>query len=121
MDRSTAYGDENIDQTHLGNLSFTYAETQNINPVALTEFYDIFSARYGIVPTREAIRGYELLLDLSLRTAIRKNLIDGFALGETMYYQNKFMFSEQSSGGFQNTGIFLLQHKGYETVEITEN
>lgn len=121
MDRSTAYGDENIDQTHLGNLSFTYAETQNINPVALTEFYDIFSARYGIVPTREAIRGYELLLDLSLRTAIRKNLIDGFALGETMYYQNRFMFSEQSSGGFQNTGIFLLQHKGYETVEITEN
>ena len=58
LDRSSAYDDENIDQSHLGNLSFTYAETININPVALTSFYDRYKDAYGNVHPLEAIREY---------------------------------------------------------------
>lgn len=118
LDRSSAYDDENIDQSHLGNLSFTYAETININPVALTSFYDRYKDAYGTVPTREAIRGYELMTDLTLRAAIRKKLIDGFSLGETQYLQNKFLFREEAKG-HRNSAMYLLQHKGYETIELT--
>ena len=118
LDRSSAYDDENIDQSHLGNLSFTYAETININPVALTSFYDRYKDAYGTVPTREAIRGYELMTDLTLRAAIRKKLIDGFSLGETQYFQNKFLFREEAKG-HRNSAMYLLQHKGYETIELT--
>ena len=118
LDRSSAYDDENIDQSHLGNLFFTYAETININPVALTSFYDRYMDAYGTVPTREAIRGYELMTDLTLRAAIRKKLIDGFSLGETQYLQNKFLFREEAKG-HRNSAMYLLQHKGYETIELT--
>ena len=117
LDRSSAYDDENIDQSHLGNLSFTYAETLNINPIELTSLYERYESAYGTVPTREAIRGYELMTDLVLRTAIREELIDGFELGETQYLQNKFLFQEQSKG-YRNTASYLLQHKGYETIEL---
>ena len=72
-----------------------------------------------VVPTREAIRGYELMTDLSLRTAIREELIDGFELGKTQYLQNKFLFQEQAKG-FRNTAVYLLQHKGYETIELAD-
>ena len=118
LDRSSAYDDENIDQSHLGNLSFTYAETININPVALTSFYDRYRDAYGTVPTKEAIRGYELMTDLTLRAALRKKLIDGFLLGETQYLQNKFLFREEAKG-HRNSAMYLLQHKGYETIELT--
>ena len=119
LDRSSAYDDENIDKSHLGNLSFTYAETYDINPIALTSLYERFESTYGTVPTRDAIRGYELMTDLLLRTAIREELIDGFELGETQYLQNKFLFQEQANG-FRNTAVYLLQHKGYETIELTD-
>ena len=118
LDRSSAYDDENIDQSHLGNLSFTYAETININPVVLTSFYDLYMDAYGTVPTREAIRGYELMTDLTLRAAISKKLIDGFSLGETQYLQNKFLFQKEDKG-YRNYATYLLQHKGYETIELT--
>ncbi len=118
LERSSAYDDENIDQSHLGNLSFTYAETININPVTIISFYDRYKDAYGIVPTREAIRGYELMTDLTLRAAIRKKLIDGFSLGETQYLQNKFFFREEAKG-HRNSAMYLLQHKGYETIELT--
>ena len=119
LDRSSAYDDENIDQSHLGNLSFTYVETFDINPIALTSLYERYESAYGTVPTPEAIRGYELMTDLSLRTAIREELIDGFELGETQYLQNKFLFQEQAKG-FRNTAVYLLQHKGYETIELAD-
>ena len=119
LDRSSAYDDENIDQLHLGNLSFTYAETYDINPIALTSFYEHYESNYGTVPTREAIRGYELITDLVLRNAIRKKLIDGFELGETQYLQNKFLFQEEARG-FRNRAVYLIQHKGYETIEIAD-
>ena len=99
-------------------MSFTYAETININPVVLTRFYDRYKDAYGTVPTREAIRGYELMTDLTLRAAIRKKLIDGFSLGETQYLQNKFLFQEEGKG-HRNYAMYLLQHKGYETIELT--
>ena len=119
FDRSSAYDDENIDQSHLGNLSFTYAETLDINPIALTSFYEHYESAYGTIPTREAIRGYELITDLTLRTAIREELIDGFKLGKTQYLQNKFLFQEQAKG-FRNTAVYLLQHNGYETIELAD-
>ena len=118
LDRSSAYDDENIDQSHLGNLSFTYAETININPVALTGFYEHYKDAYGTVPNREAIRGYELMTDLTLRAAIRKKLVDGFSLGETQYLQNKFLYIEEAKG-YRNSATYLLQHIGYETIELT--
>ena len=119
FDRSVAYDDENIDQSHLGNLSFTYAETFNINPVELTDLYDRYKTAYGTVPSRKATRGYELMTDLVLRTATRRELVDGFALGETQYLQYKFLFQEQAKG-FRNEAVYLLQHKGYETIELAD-
>jgi len=59
------------------------------------------------------------MTDLSLRTAILEELIDGFELGETQYLQNKFLFQEQAKG-FRNTAVYLLQHKGYETIELAD-
>ncbi|MGB2460765.1 MAG: hypothetical protein ACPH9V_03375, partial [Flavobacteriaceae bacterium] len=98
---------------------FTYAETFNINPVELTDLYDRYKTAYGTVPSREATRGYELMTDLVLRTATRRELVDGFALGETQYLQYKFLFQEQAKG-FRNESVYLLQHKGYETIELAD-
>lgn len=119
--RDNVYDDENIDQGHLGNLRFTYTAPYNINPLALAEFQATYQERFGAIPTREAVRGYELVLDLALRTAIRRKLFDGFTLGETEYLQNKFLFEpEPSDQGYRNNSIYLLQHQGFETIELND-
>ena len=119
--RDNVYDDENIDQGHLGNLRFTYTAPYNINPLALAEFQASYQERFGAIPTREAVRGYELVLDLALRTAIRRKLFDGFTLGETEYLQNKFLFEQEPSGqGYINNSIYLLQHQGFETIELND-
>ena len=119
--RDNVYDDDNIDLGHLGNLNFTYASPYNVNPVALAEFQAIYQERFGAIPSREAVRGYELVTDLVLRTAIRRKLIDGFSLGETEYTQNKFLFEQDSSGdGYRNNSIYLLQHQDFETIEKNE-
>ena len=119
--RDNVYDDDNINQGHLGNLRFSYPAAYNINPVALAEFQDAYQERFGAVPTREAVRGYELVLDLILRTAIRRKLFDGFSLGETEYLQNKFLFEKDPVGqGYRNNSIYLLQHQGYETIELND-
>jgi hypothetical protein len=87
----------------------------------LAEFQAIYQERFGAIPSREAVRGYELVTDLVLRTAIRRKLIDGFSLGETEYTQNKFLFEQDSSGdGYRNNSIYLLQHQDFETIEKNE-
>ncbi|MGB0260195.1 MAG: amino acid ABC transporter substrate-binding protein [Flavobacteriaceae bacterium] len=119
--RDNVYDDDNIDQGHLGNLRFTYTAAYNINPVALAEFQATYQERFGAVPSREAVRGYELVLDLILRTATRRKLFDGFSIGETQYLQNKFLFEPDASGlGYRNNSIYLLQHQGFETIELNE-
>ena len=119
--RDNVYDDENIDQGHLGNLRFTYTAPYNINPLALAELQATYQERFGAIPTREAVRGYELVLDLALRTAIRRKLFDGFTLGETEYLQNKFLFEpEPSDQGYRNNSIYLLQHQGFETIELND-
>jgi hypothetical protein len=89
--------------------------------VVLAEFQAAYQKRFGSIPSREAVRGYELITDLVLRTAIRRKLTDGFSLGETEYMQNKFLFERDSSGqGYRNNSIYLLEHQDFETIEKNE-
>ena len=63
------------------------------------------------------MRGYDLTLDVILRWAHR-NQLSSAALGETEYIESRFDYVPHKDQGYQNRAYFLLEHKGYELLEI---
>ena len=75
---------------------------------------------FGKPPNKVAIRGYDVVLDAILRTAVAKNLLKSLDLGETQYQSNRFLYRENENESLINTGLYILQHQGYEIIEIKE-
>ena len=116
--RTAIYDNPNISQKHLGNLRFTYVSgNYPQDNQKRKEFKENFQNRFGDYPTKEAIRAYDVTLDILLRLATTRS-IEETAIGETDYLENRFYYRKDPAGGFQNTASYLLQHQGYDIFEI---
>lgn len=116
--RTAIYENDNISRKHLGNLSFTYVSGRHPKEsIRMAEFKKAFQRRFGDYPSKEAIRAYDVTLDVILRLAY-KNEIGLSFLGETDYLENRFLYEKDSDGGYQNVASYLLQHQDYEIFEI---
>ena len=116
--RSETYENENISYEHLGNLKFTYPSY--FFPKygdELSELNKLFIENFGKLPNKIALRGYEITLDLILRTAHRRRLVKSIDLGETKYYQNRFNYKNKGEG-YVNESILLIKHDKLEVHEI---
>lgn len=71
-------------------------------------------------PNKEAIRGYDVVLDAVLRIAVSKDLIKSLDLGETQYQSNRFLYMKNKNNSFLNNALYILEHQGYEIFEIKE-
>ncbi len=119
--RTNVYDNENIALSHLGNLKFSYPSYfWESNTDSFMIFSEKYKERFGKLPNREAIRGYDLILDLALRTAIRRRLIEGFELGETEYLHNRFRYEKDPKGGYRNIATYIIEHQGFETYEVLD-
>ena len=119
--RSNAYDNENLSRVVLGGVKFTYpVGFKPLDPDLNQEFITSFIYEYGQPPSKEALRGYDVVLDAILRIAISKELSKSSDLGETEYLSNRFLYSPEKNDAYSNKAIFILQHKGYEIFEIKE-
>jgi hypothetical protein len=59
-------------------------------------------------------------MDLILRTAASDNLEESLKYGETQYWSNRFLYQSGVNGSYMNQALYLLQHRGYEILEIKE-
>ena len=75
---------------------------------------------FGKPPKKEAVRGYDLVLDALLRTAVIKNLGKSLDIGETQYQSNRFLYRKNENESFINTALYILEHQGYEIFELKE-
>ena len=46
-----------------------------------------------------------------------KNALD---IGETEYQSNRFLYRKNENESFINTALYVLEHSGYEILEIKE-
>ena len=118
--RGNVYENENLSRKHLGDLGFTF--TSGHHPLSKFEF-NAFQERYikffGKPPNREAIRAYDLTLDLVLRIVYAGKLNSSTEnIEETEYQENRFWYKKIEKNGFVNTAFYLLRHKEYDIYEI---
>ena len=58
-----------------------------------------------------------MTLDVLLRLAVKESLYSP-TLEETDYLENRFLYEAHPEGGYTNKGHYMLQHQGYEIVEL---
>jgi hypothetical protein len=120
--RTSAYDDKNIFQEHLGNLRFTYPSYFLEQRDSIRIKFDFnFQKIYGKSPNRTALKGYDIMIDASLRIATKRKLINSLDIGTVNHLQNKFNYKPDSNGGFRNIASYMIQHKGYQTFEISNS
>ena len=117
--RSNSYENKNISRKQLGLLKFTYSTGSfPLKQGEYNEFQEKYIVRFGKPPSREAIKGYDLTLDVLLRTAYPGSIRNTVDIGETQYEENRFLYINKTSDSFINRGCFMLQHIGYDIREI---
>lgn len=116
--RTSIYENDNISRKHLGNLRFTYLSGKHpMNSERRTLFKNTYQKRFGDFPSKEAFRAYDITLDIILRLAYKEDIYLP-SIGETDYLENRFFYEKASQAGYQNVGFYLLQHQGYDIIEI---
>ena len=81
-------------------------------------FVERYKAQYGKLPNTYALRGFDLTMDVLLRSGV----IDQFEeaamkIGETSYIENKFNYIKAVSGGYINEGVYILKYTPELTLE----
>ena len=102
---------------HLSNLKFhhpTIYKQANYNAEGFVQDY---KARYGLTPSKYAVRGYDLTMDIILRLSQDENGLLNTDL-ETEYIENKFRYSKKLFGGYINQSAYIVKFEDLNLVEV---
>jgi LysM repeat protein len=118
---SKAFEDINISNAYLSNLNFYFPSVnQNVN--SNSKFVRSYRRKFGTLPSKFAVRGYDIMLDVLLRLAYRKNMYEVCQrVGETRYVENKFEYERNWAGTYANTSVYILYYEGLEVKKVPEN
>ena len=115
--RGAAYEDPNMPNATLASLQFTYSAGYHPQPFEVGTIAERYKERFGMYPSKEAKRGYDLTLDILLRMTRKGNFSEGVDLGETDYVENRFDYRRLPNGAVVNHGVYLLQHQN-DTIVV---
>lgn len=113
---------DNIDNSFLGKLNFTYptSEFLNTEDPEISRFYNSFKRKNAAFPSKYAIRGFEVTYDALVRLASSDTLNEGLISGESERVFSKFNYSKNTLGCFENNGLFLIQYNEDLTTTLFE-
>jgi len=123
LDNNDAFEYREVSNNHLASLEFTFpsrSKTFNVNKE--NDFIDAYESKYGIIPNRFAVRGFDVTYDALLRLAYSDDILKTNELveGETSYVENKFHYVKNSDGGFYNTSTYILKYTNDLDLEEVE-
>src|SRR5690554_1256824 len=112
MDRNEAYEWHEVSSSRLAKLNFTFPSVNRSLPEDTHEPFMIsYKNKYGVLPNRYAIRGFDLTYDVLLRLASDKNLYDAVSPEkETVYIENKFRYEKTEAGAYCNQAAYILKY-----------
>lgn len=121
--KTKAFKNDNINNQHLGNLKFHYPSANKDfadGELDLRKFELAYQRKYGILPSRYAVRGYDLVYDILLRLATsHKNELLTQPI-KTQVVENSFQYQENILGGYINTASYILRYNDDLTIRVVE-
>lgn len=117
--KNEAFDNDVISGAHLSNLNFTYPSVYG--ETSENGFTRAYQKRFGDTPDRFAVRGFDLTLDLLLKLAFKKDLMEVSKLiGETQYSANKFSFEKNLASGYFNQASYIMSYADMRLKEIED-
>lgn len=122
LDRNDAYEFDDVSNTHLAKLSFTFPSVnKSYSYKDKTPFIVSYKNKYGVYPNRYAVRGFDVTYDILLRLGSANDI---FTSAEndfvTEYVENKFRYTKNSSRGYRNQAAYIIKYKDDLEFEIVE-
>lgn len=118
-DKNKAFEGKDIDNNNLSRLKFHYPSVnKGIDEVESNGFVRAYKNEYGVSPSKYAVRGFDITLDLLMRLASEDNLYDASSESiETEYVENKFRYHKSFFGGYVNQAIYIVKYNDLRIVE----
>jgi len=118
--KNSAFDSNTISNLDLSNLEFKYPSVSRFSPTN-SVFSKRYEKKYNALPSKYAVRGFDITMDILLRLAYKKNLFYGTNLiSETEYIENKFNYNKQFLGGYVNTATYIACYDNLEIKLVKE-
>lgn len=122
LDKNEAYEWHEVSSTRLAKLNFTFPSVnRNIDEEERNPFLISYKNKYGVLPNRYAIRGFDVTYDVLLRLASEKNIYEAILPeNETVYIENKFRYEKSNTEGYCNEAAYILKYNDQLKFEVVE-
>lgn len=112
LNRNEAYEWHEVSSSRLAKLNFTFPSVnRNYIEDDRNPFIISYKNKYGVIPNRFAIRGFDVTYDVLLRLASEKDIYDAiFPESETVYIENKFRYEKSDTEGYCNEAAYILKY-----------
>jgi len=116
--KSKAYDDDKLNNSHLSNLNFTYPsiEGEDKNGGFVRAYMKMNN---GKAPDKYAHRGFDLTMDILLKLAYKNNLFEASkSISETRYSNTKYDYIQKASAGYFNKASYIMMYENMYIKEI---
>jgi len=112
LDKNQAYEWHEVSSTRLAKINFTFPSvSRNFSEDDREPFLISYKNKYGVIPNRYAIRGFDVTYDVLLRLASEKDIYDAILPeNETVYIENKFRYEKSDTQGYCNEAAYILKY-----------
>ncbi|MDO6758995.1 LysM peptidoglycan-binding domain-containing protein [Tamlana sp. 2_MG-2023] len=117
---NSAFEGDQINNTHLSKLQFHFASgSKEYNETDNISFVKSYKKQYKTIPSKRAVKGFDLTMDIGLRLASSKDLyMSTMQAPLTEYVENKFAYKKQYMGGYYNDSAYLVKHENLTIVKV---
>lgn len=117
---NAAFEGDQVSNDHLSKLQLHFATTsKSYNDTESNSFVKRYTQIYNTTPSKRAVKGFDLTMDVVLRLASAKDLymsVNNAPLTE--YVENKFAYKKKLMGGYYNDATYIVKYKDLEIVEV---
>ena len=119
---NSAFEGEEINNTHLSKLQFTFAtSSKSYNVSDNNLFVKKYEQVYKTLPNSAAVKGFDLTMDVVLRLVTSEDLYMSVKDAPlTEYVENKFAYKKENFGGYYNDTVYLVKHQDLTIVEVKQ-
>lgn len=104
---------DSIDNNLLGQLNFVYPSIDyiDVDDANINNFYKTYQDKNYAIPSKYALKGFDITYDALVRIASKSNLDQGLGAGKSSRISTMFNYHKNLLGSFENKGVFIIQYK----------
>jgi len=120
--KNSGFESDVVTNEHLGELRFHFpSEYKEFDETVTDSFIEAYKTKYGYIPNKYTVRGYDLTLDVLLRLSAMGTLEESVNANIiTEYVENKFLYKPKTNGGFYNDAIYIMHLNKDLTLSIAK-